>query len=279
MRQIIEEIPAEKARMAFDATVPLLDAQTEIRRANTRVDKCIVHSAATGRIVQQPDVLTRFASLPAAEFDVQHVLRLEQISLAAWHARLSLRSALVTAGIKIPESVMNDGMALKQLMFKVVEYNLGHDEDVAAELRDIREGTGYVDLASDLVRLAALYQAHAEALAADVRHYKTTDADLAGRTAQAIHQVLGDGRNVSARYWSNYQTRAWSLMVITYGEVSAAGRWLFRHENGEERFPSLYTMGRQRRSRRPDQDEGSPDDGLDIPEDGDGDVITAPSQA
>jgi hypothetical protein len=51
--------------------------------------------------------------------------------------------------------------------------------------------------------------------------------------------VLRDGRNVSARYWSNYQTRAWSLMLITYGEVSAAGRWLFRHENGEERFPSL----------------------------------------
>jgi hypothetical protein len=276
MRQIIEGIEAEKARMAFDATVPLLDAQTELRRANTSVDKCIVFGAATGRVVQQPEVLARFAVLPAAEFDVHHVLRLEQIALAAWHARVSLRSALVTAGVKIPESVMNDGMALKQLMIKVIEYNLGHDEDVVAELRDIREGTGYVDLASDLVRLVALYQAHAQALAVDVRHYKATDADLAGRTAQAIHQVLGDGRNVSARYWNHYLTRAWSLLVITYGEVSAAGRWLFRHENGEERFPSLYTVGRQRRSRRPDQDEGSPDDDLDIPEDGE---IAPPAQA
>ncbi|HWN66659.1 MAG TPA: hypothetical protein VNM90_03405, partial [Haliangium sp.] len=248
MRQIIEEIDGAKARIAFDATVPLLDAQTELRRANTGVDKVIVFGATTGRMVMQPAVLTRFASLPASEFDLQHVLRLEQVALAAWHARLSLRSALVTAGIKIPESVMNDGTALKQLMLKVLEYNLGDNEDVVAELLDIRDGTGYVDLASDLVRLAALYQRFAQTLILDVRYYKADDADLASRTAQAIHQVLGDGRNTSMRTWSNYVARAWSLLVITYGEVSAAGRWLFRHENGEALFPSLYTIGRQRRS-------------------------------
>jgi hypothetical protein len=81
---------------------------------------------------------------------------------------------------------------------------------------------------------------------------------------------------VGVRYWSNYLTRAWSLLVITYGEVSAAGRWLFRQENGEERFPSLYTVGRQRRSRRPDQNDGSPEDDLDIPED---DETAPPAQA
>jgi hypothetical protein len=279
MRDIIEEIGAEKARLAFEATQPLLDAQTEIRRANTGLDKAIIFAASTGRTVQQPEVLARFAALPAGEFDVQHVIRLEQIALATWYALLSLRSASVTAGIKIPESVVNDGTALKHLMLKVLDYNLGHDEGVAAELLDIREGTGYVDLANDLLRLAALYQHHAQALATDVRHYKAADGDLAGRTAQAIHQVLGDGRNVSARNWSNYLARAWSLLVITYGEVSAAGRWLFRHEDGEARFPSLYTVGRQRRSRRPD--ESSPDEGPEIPgeDPGDGDVVAPPSQA
>jgi hypothetical protein len=41
------------------------------------------------------------------------------------------------------------------------------------------------------------------------------------------------------------------------GPGREAGRWLFRHENGEASFPSLYTIGRQRRSRRPDDsDEG-----------------------
>jgi hypothetical protein len=32
--------------------------------------------------------------------------------------------------------------------------------------------------------------------------------------------------------------------------VRAAGRWLFRHENGEELFASLYTAGRGPRRRR-----------------------------
>jgi hypothetical protein len=95
--------------------------------------------------------------------------------------------------------------------------------------------------------------------------YKATDREDAGRLAQAIHQVLGDGQHSDARYWTDYLARAWSLLVITYDEVSATGRWLFRHEDGETRFPSLYAIGRQRRSRSPDQNddspEGSPDDG------------------
>ena len=69
--------------------------------------------------------------------------------------------------------------------------------------------------------------------------------------------------------------RAWSLLITTYQEVSAAGRWLFRHENGEARFPSLYTIGRQRRSRRPgDSDEGDAIPGDGIPAD---DVIAEPA--
>jgi hypothetical protein len=274
MQEIIDVISAEKARLAFEAMLPSLDVQNELRRANTGLDRAIIFGASTGRMVQQPEVLARFASLPAGEFDIQHALRLEPAALATWYASLMLRSASVTVGVKIPEHVMAKATAIKHLMLKVLEYNLGHDANLIAELADIREGTGYVDLASDLVRLATLYQAHAADLATDVRHYQADDAETAGRTAQAIHQVLGDGRDTSARYWSNYLPRAWSLLVTTYEEVSAAGRWLFRHENGEARFPSLYTIGRQRRSRRPDESDGIPGDDDSIPGD---DVIAEPA--
>ena len=51
--------------------------------------------------------------------------------------------------------------------------------------------------------------------------------------------------------------------------MSAAGRWLFREENGETRFPSLYTVGRQppRRSRR-DGGDKLPGGGDELPGDG-----------
>jgi hypothetical protein len=277
MQEIIDVIPPEKARLAFEEMLPLLDAQTDLRRLTTGLDRAAIFAASTGRMVMQPEVLARFATLPASEFDIQHVLRLERAALAAWYVSLMLRSASVTAGVKIPDSVMAEATALKRLLLKVLEYNLGHDANLIAELADISDGTGYVDLASDLVRLATLYQRYAADLATDVRHYRAEDAEAAGRMAQAIHQVLGDGRDTSARYWSNYMPRAWSFLVTTYEEVSAAGRWLFRHENGEARFPSLYTIGRQRRSRRPDEsDEGDeiPGDDDSIPDD---DVIAEPA--
>jgi hypothetical protein len=275
MQEIIDVIPPEKARLAFEDMLPLLDALTMLRRANTGLDRAIIFAAAAGRMVQQPAVLARFASLPAAEFDIQHVLRLEPAALATWHASLMLRSASATAGVKIPESVMAQATALKNLMLKVLDYNLGHDANLITDLTDIREGTGYIDLASDLARLGSHYRARAAELATDVRHYRAEDAEAAGRMAQAIHQVLGDGRDASARYWSNYLPRAWSFLVTTYDEVAAAGRWLFRHDNGEARFPSLYTIGRQRRSRRPDDsEEGDVIPGDGIPAD---DVIAEPA--
>lgn len=274
MQEIIDGISPEKARLAFADLLALLDAQDELRRLNTNLDRAVIFAASTGRIVMQPAVLARFSTLPSNEFDIQHVFRLEPAALATWYASLMLRSASLTEGVKIPESVVADATAIKHIMLKVLEYNLGHDDTLSTELADIRHGNGYVDLASDLVRLAGLYRAHAAELATDVRHYQADAADTAGRLAQAIHQVLGDGRDTSVRYWNSYMPRAWSFLVSTYEEVAAAGRWLFRHEGGEERFPSLYTIGRQRRRR--------PADGDDLPGEDDGipaDVIAEPAPA
>ena len=279
MQEIIEGVDPAKARIAFQDMLSLLDAQTDIRRANTDMDKAVVVAASVGRMVKQPDVLTEFAALPGHRFDVQHALRLESAALATWHALLQMRNAAaVTSGVKIPDEVMAQATELKQTMLKVLDYYLGHMPDMFKVLGSIREGTGYVDLASDLVRLSEQYQAHAATLAVDTVRYKATDSETAGRLAQAIHQVLGDGRHSDARYWREYLGRAWSLLVVTYDEVSATGRWLYRHTDGETRFPSLYAVGRQRRRGRPDQGEDGPDD---LPGGGpdDGDVILDPSSS
>lgn len=274
MQEIIDGMDPSKARLAFEEMLPLLSTHTGSRRANTDVNKAVVVAASVGRMVKQPDVLTEFAALPGHRFDVQHALRLESAALATWHALLQMRNATaVTSGVKIPDEVVAQATELKHTMLKVLDYYLGHLPDMFKVLGSIREGIGYVDLASDLVRLSELYVAHATILAVDTVRYNATDSETAGRLAQAIHQVLGDGRHSDARYWREYVGRAWSLLVSTYDEVSVTGRWLYRHTDGETRFPSLYAAGRQRRSRRPDQNENSPDGG---PDD-DGDVILDPS--
>jgi hypothetical protein len=257
MKNILAIIDPDGAALAFEAVLPLLDAQAETRRSNTSFDKAILHAASTGRMIKQPEMRARFAGLPAGDFDQQHVDRLETVALAAWHVTVSLESASVqSSGARIAEADIEEGTRLKQRMIKVVEYHLGHVDEVSTELTAIRAGAGYLDMASDLVRLAALYQRHAGDLGADTRHYRAADRDRAGRLGHAIHQVLGDGRERDADYWSDYLARAWALLVVTYGEVSVAGRWLYRHENGDARFPSLYTVGRRRRGRPAGGDAG-----------------------
>lgn len=57
--------------------------------------------------------------------------------------------------------------------------------------------------------------------------------------------------------------RAWTLLVEVYGEVSAAGHFLFRNDDPEGRFPSVYTMGRVNNGRprkgEPGDDAVAPD--------------------
>jgi hypothetical protein len=265
MDEIIEGLDPEAARLAFEALLSLLDAQTESRVATTDVRRAIIHAAAIGRLIRKPDMKAEFESLPARRFDIQHVDRLELAALATWYTVLMLRRASVLSnGAKLPEELLAEGGELKQRMFKVVDYMLGHVKAISIELADIRSGNGHVDLAEDLMQLADLFVAHAAALAADRTHYRPEDAVNAKKIGHGILLVLGDGRASDARYWGEYQARAWTLLVTTYEEVSAAGQWLFRHENGEARFPSLYAVGRQsRRARRPD---GNDENDVELPE-------------
>lgn len=253
MSESMEEIDPEAAPRAFEALLPLLDAQTEQRSAiTTSIAKAIICAASVGRMVKLPEVRVLFASLPVTHFDMQHIDRLESAAMATWYAELCLRTAsTMVSSAKLPEAVVAEATAVKQRMFRVAEYNLEHIPEVATELGSIRGGNGHIDLANDLMRLAVIFQAHADRLSLDTQRYQPGDTDSARRYAHSIYQVLGDGRQSNARYWGDYLSRAWTLLVTTYDEVSAAGRWLYRHDNGEARFPSLYAIGRQRRSRQP----------------------------
>jgi hypothetical protein len=260
MDEIIGDIDPNAASLAFEALLARLDALTEIRATTTDLRKSLIHAASVGRMVQKPEVKAVFQTLPAERFDMQHVELLETASMATWHTVLMQRSASVlSTGAKVPDEILAQGTMVKERMFKVVDYVLGHVGGIREQLADIRGGKGHVDLADDLMREADLYEAHATALVEDRIHYKAEDAVTARKLAHGIYKVLGDGRSSDARYWSEYQARAWTFLLETYDEVAAAGRWLYRHENGEALFPSLYAVGRQpRRSRRAEGGEGDP---------------------
>jgi hypothetical protein len=238
-------------RLAFEALLPAIEAQTRLRRANTDLHRAIIFAAAVGREVRKPEVRAEFARLPPECFDIAHLDRLETAADAAYYAYLQLEHATpLHTDARLPAPVVAQAVALKQRMLRVLGYNLDHLDGVNLQLADIRPATGYLLLPYDLLRLASLYQEHAATLAVDVRRYQAGDAATAGRLALEMNQVLGDGMPSDTRYWTEYLSRAWTLLVVTYGEVSATGRWLFRARNGKTRFPSLYTVGRRPRRRK-----------------------------
>jgi hypothetical protein len=147
-------------------------------------------------------------------------------------------------------------------MLHVLSYHFMSNKGVMAELDSIRQGSGYLDLAMDLSRLARLYHAHRVTLRHDKAHYRTTDQRDALELSKSITTALKSAENPAAR-WSDMQARAWTLLRRIYEEVAAGGRFLHRRTDAATAFPPLNAMqGAARRSRKGDKPgEPEPEEG------------------
>jgi hypothetical protein len=240
----IDPAAAEKAFLGLKSSLLALNADY-LTAVNVDVQRAAITACAVGRWIKQPEVRARFASLPAKEFKVAQVDDLESVALAAWHITIELLTAgSGSSEAMLPISLVEAATAVKQRMLALLEYYLSDHPLDSKEVASIKAGTGYADLASDLLRLAKLYHKHAAAVALDTKHYVATDAHDARKHGMAIVKLLGDARNVDEKAWTDLLARSWTLLNTTYDEVSAAGEWLLRHEGGAERFPSLYVSGR-----------------------------------
>lgn len=246
-------IDPQGARKAFQQLEPRIRACDDLRRSNVDIQRVAVVAAAIGRMVCQPDMRVRFASLPASEFDITHVDSLEAMALATWHVSVERMTVTArTSDARVPQELVEEAKDLKQRMLKLATYYFEDDPAEGVEIASIREGNGHMDMAADLIRLGKLYERRQATLARDTNLYRPGDAHAASRMAHEILMYLGRDTQDEADEWSEMVTRAWSLLVSSYEEVSAAGRWLFRHEASvDELFPSLYAVGRTSARPRP----------------------------
>lgn len=240
---------AEKAFETFKPRLLGLDPE-KLATQSVDLEKVSVLAGAIGRWIKEKEPRERFASLPKKHFDQAHVEELESVALAAWHAAIELRSA--NAGkseAKLPVALVMESTALRARMTALATYNFGDDPVDGPEIEDIKIGTGYTDLASDLVRLRKLFLKHLDEVKLDRKNYQSGDEVLAGRLAHAIVKELGEAKNQQQKLWSDLAARSWTLLVQVYDEVAAAGGWLWRKEGAADRFPSLYAAGRAAPSR------------------------------
>jgi len=262
----LEPKAAEKAFEKFKSRMLGLDPN-KLAVQSVDMEKAAVAAAAVGRWVCEKEPRARFASLPKKHFDQAHADDLDGVALATWHAAITLRSA--NAGkseAKLPVSLVQQATALRARMVLLVDYNFGDNPVDRTEIDDIKVGSGYTDLASDLLRLAKLYAKYKDAVKLDPKNYQAGDDSAAGRVAHAIMRELGEAKNQEQKVWSDLVARSWTLLIGVYDEVAAAGSWLYRHEGAAQRFPSLHSAGRA----TPKRTKGAKDPKEAPPAEGDG---------
>lgn len=248
-----ETYDPEAGRRAFSDIKPELDRLTERELININGDIGQAAPAAL-QVVQQlnnPELLGLLKQMP--RFEVRWAEDLPKYIWAAWYARAQLHD--VEAGessAKLPADLAERARSRRERMLKLMEYYFDDDENVAPVLASIRAGSGYRDLATDLVRLAESYDAHVSSIKGDAKHYRASDAREARRDAQTILLELGDNRQAGDSNAAAYAQRSWTLLSKRYDQVRNAVLYLQQdNPTAREAFPPLVSIARRAAKSKP----------------------------
>ena len=174
----------------------------------------------------------------------------------------------------------------------VIGHWVGDRREIAARLKQLREGSGYQGLANDLQSLAELYARDdvRGAIEHDRKHYRAVEPSDADRYATLHRTALGPAGEGAAARRTGLAQRSATLSLRAYEEHRACGRFLFRAtEDVAATYPSLVTAARSARRERADG-EGPDDEGpggeepggeepVDEAPDGEGPVDQVPDSA
>lgn len=243
------------AKAALASMRPRFDALAPDKLAVPRLD---VRAAALGALgahafaTQHAPLHARFEKLDGAgEFRIENLERLRDAAFVVLlaHAQAEEAGAFAT-DVKVPVALVEEAMDVERRMQELLEYRFKKDPEIAPLLAVLRPGTGYRDLAADLLGYAEIYERRTQEVASDTTNYRPTDLADARRLGGEIFAHLSASMSPKARDAYELLRRAWTLLLEVYAEVSETGRWLLRYDpRREERFPSLFAVGRPGRGK------------------------------
>ncbi len=255
------------AKAALEILRPHLLAISTDKLTILRLDVRAAALAALGVqafVTEHTPLRVRFEKLhQAGELEIANLAGLKDAAFVVLltYAQAEEAGAFAT-DVKVPSAVVEEAMQVERRMQELLEYRFKKDPQVAPLLAVLRPGTGYRDLAADLIGYAELYERHGKEVAADTTNYRPTDLADARRLAGEILSHLSAAMSPKAREAYELLQRAWTLLLEVYFEVSEAGRWLLRYDpRRDERFPSLFSAGRPgsgRPSKKPKAGETPP---------------------
>jgi hypothetical protein len=172
------------------------------------------------------------------------------------HGSAELFARLDKAAIRVPVSerkisvaLAEEANALRAVQRKLLHYHLDSDAVVSVQLKRLLEGSGYADLAADLVAYAELYETHRAELQTDARNYKAGDVARARKLAAAIRGELGVAVTTDAGAIELARTQA--VVRDLYETAYLAAQLLFRQDpTTRNLFQPLGVAGRREQRAR-----------------------------
>lgn len=245
-----QAIQSQLAKLSDDELVPV----------NVDMTAAAIGAIGVADRAREPALLARFQSLPPGEFEVAIIDHLAEFGWAALHA-IALSSQMSGRSRKLPGGLVERAITLETRMQTCCEYHLWDHPVASVELDRLRPGVSYSDVAGDLLGYAGLYRTYRDILSRDTKHYLATDADEAVSTAEQMYTLLGESATIQAEVSTVDVQRVWTLLLRTYEDVAATGRWLLRGEprRAERLFPSLFRLSRTGRRTRPEEPEVAPE--------------------
>lgn len=191
-----------------------------------------------------------FDKIPADVMGEARPSYLRDLAQALLFLEARARSSSATStNVRVDLALFQDGVALRERMLRVLAYHFEKNPSMRAELADIRSGTGYVDLASDLMRLATHYSAHRAILAKDTTQYDVKDENLARGISKEIMSAL---RTAPDSGIADLRNRCWTKALRVYSKLRIVAELVFFDTPNElAAFPAmrqavLALMGRNR---------------------------------
>jgi len=217
----------DRAAQALEALRAKIEGSPEQARLVRFADAAVL-CTRLHEIAQRPDLAERLARLPKEEFAPALLDELSQAAWALWHLDLlSVKPAEPTSKARVPAPLWDGVLKTRREMLSVVEFGLRGVDGADATIAGIRQGSGYLDGARDLLHLAELYRDYAPLLAARLpQDFRIQDADTATRQADELRVALGLRPVGTAG--DDTGRRVWGFTVRVFGEVRAALQYLLR---------------------------------------------------
>lgn len=216
-----------------------------VQRVTVDLQSAAIISLHVASFVERPEIKASFLELPKKKFAPARLVELRDLGHATWYARTqAMADDAQASNAKAIAALLKDAIEVRQRMLRVVEYHFVDNPLMLAEAQSIRGGTGYQNVASDLTRVANLYEAHAKTLAHDGVWYRASDLATAREYAGEIIALIGDKGDAD---WADTLARLWTQLLETYSDVRRAAMFLFADEPAVlKQFPSLHAATRSK---------------------------------